>query len=56
MPQKEYFGGHGKEVMASMRKRYGERAEEVFYRTAKAKKQEPAGRGKRRRYKMKGEK
>ena len=34
MPISEYFGGHGKGVMAGMRKKHGKRAEEVFYATA----------------------
>ena len=37
MPISEYFGGHGKKVMAEMRKKHGKRAEEVFYRTANKK-------------------
>ena len=41
MPIKGYYGGHGEEVMAGMRKKYGARAENVFYATAKAKGQEP---------------
>lgn len=34
MPIEKYFKGHGREVMSDMRKRYGERAEKVFYSTA----------------------
>lgn len=39
MPLSKYFGGHGKEVMASMKKGYGEeKAEKVFYATSNKKK------------------
>ena len=41
MPVKAYFGGHGKEVMASMKKKHGKRAEEVFYKTVNKKHQRP---------------
>lgn len=41
MPVSAYYGGHGREVMAEMKKRYGKRGERVFYATAKAKDQEP---------------
>ena len=42
MPQSEYFKGHGKEVMASMKKQYGEKkGKQVFYATANAKKMNP---------------
>ena len=41
MPISKYFGGHGTKVMADMRARYGKRAEEVFHRTANARKQKP---------------
>lgn len=41
MPVSAYYGGHGREVMAEMKKRYGKRGENVFYATAKAKGQEP---------------
>ena len=34
MPVKAYFHGKGDEVMASMRKKHGARAEEMFHRTA----------------------
>lgn len=34
MPVRRYFKGHGKQVMADMHARYGDRAEEVFRRTA----------------------
>lgn len=33
MPVSEYYKGHGKEVMAGMRKKYGKRAKKVFYAT-----------------------
>ena len=33
MPLSKHFGGHGGEVMASMRKQYGDKAERVFYAT-----------------------
>jgi len=42
MPIGKYFGGHGKEVMKQMKKKHGERGEEVFYRTAKKKGLEPS--------------
>ncbi len=42
MPIKEYFGGHGRKVMADMKKRHGKKkGEEYFYRTANKKKQKP---------------
>jgi hypothetical protein len=41
LPLNRYFGGHGREVMRDMRERHGERAEEVFYRTANKQKQAP---------------
>lgn len=35
MPLNRYFGGHGQEVMADMKKEYGEdKGERVFYATA----------------------
>jgi hypothetical protein len=34
VPVEKYFAGHGREVMAKMRKKYGDRAERVFYATA----------------------
>lgn len=35
MPKSEYFGGHGAEVAANMKKQYGaEKGERVFYATA----------------------
>lgn len=47
MPISEYFKGHGKEVMSSMKKKYGERGESVFYATAKKKGMERPGKGKK---------
>jgi hypothetical protein len=44
MPISEYFKGHGSEVMKSMRKKYGARAEEVFYATANKKGMSPKAR------------
>lgn len=41
MPISKYYGGHGKEVMASMRKQYGDRAKEVFYATANKRGEKP---------------
>lgn len=42
MPQSEYYGGHGKKVMAAMRERYGEKkGKQVFYATAN-KRDDPA--------------
>ena len=40
MPISKYYKGHGREVMADMRKRYGARAEEVFYATVNKQKQD----------------
>ena len=35
MPIDRYFGGHGREVMRDMKRRYGaERGERIFYATA----------------------
>jgi hypothetical protein len=34
MPISEYYGGHGERVMKDMRKKYGNRAKEIFYATA----------------------
>lgn len=46
MPQSEYFGGHGKEVMSNMQKQYGEKkGKSVFYATANKKGQKPGGAG-----------
>lgn len=42
MPVSKYFGGHGKTVMKSMKKKYGERSEKVFYATANKKKLGPS--------------
>jgi hypothetical protein len=44
MPISAYFGGHGHEVMRKMRRRYGKRAEEVFYATANKRGLTPGGR------------
>ena len=33
MPQSEEYKGHGPEVMESMKKTYGDRAENVYYAT-----------------------
>lgn len=33
MPLSKHFGGHGREVMSSMKKTYGKNAERVFYAT-----------------------
>lgn len=46
MPIDKYFQGHGAEVMANMKKTYGNRAEEVFYATANKKKSKPKGKKK----------
>ena len=44
-PVSEYFKGHGKEVMANMKKQYGEEGgKRVFYATSNKKK----GKGKKR--------
>lgn len=42
MPISKYYGGHGEKVMASMKKQYGDKAEEVFYATANKKKKKHA--------------
>jgi len=47
MPISKYFKGHGSEVMASMRKQYGDRAENVFYATANKKGMKPESQVKR---------
>ena len=41
MPLSKHFGGHGTEVMESMKKTYGPRAEKVFYATDNARKNRP---------------
>lgn len=41
MPVGQYFKGRGKDVMRDMKNRYGERAESVFYATAKKKQMLP---------------
>ena len=43
MPISSYFGGHGREVLADMKKRYkgDKKAESVFYATANKRKQKP---------------
>ncbi len=46
MPKSAYFGGHGKKVLKDMKKRYGKRAESVFYATANARGLKPGERGK----------
>jgi hypothetical protein len=46
MPLDRYYRGHGREVMAKMKRRYGpEKGERVFYATAA---KQPAYRRKRR--------
>jgi hypothetical protein len=41
MPISKYFGGHGKEVQAQMKRKYGADWERHFYAIANAKKQTP---------------
>lgn len=42
MPISKYFGGHGKQVMAAMKKEYGmDKGERVFYATANKRKMKP---------------
>lgn len=43
MPISKYFGGHGDEVMASMKETYGDtaKAKSVFYATANKRKKKP---------------
>ena len=41
MPISAYFKGHGAEVMSDMKKRYGPRADNVFYATANKRKMKP---------------
>lgn len=49
MPLSKYFGGHGKKVMANMKKEYGEeKAEQVFYATSNKRKSDGKGKGKKR--------
>lgn len=43
MPLSKYYGGAGEEVMASMKKQYGDRAENVFYATANKMKRDVEG-------------
>jgi len=51
MPVEHYFKGHGSEVMASMKKKYGEKkGKQVFYATANKK-----GMGKKRSKKNKSQ-
>lgn len=48
MPISKYFGGHGKEVMAEMKKKYGEKkGESVFYATENKRKSEESNRHKK---------
>lgn len=47
MPISKYFKGHGEEVMNSMKKKYGDKAKQVFYATAKKKGFEPSDKVKR---------
>jgi len=47
MPVNEYYKGHGSEVMADMKARYGsEGGERVFYATANKRKMKPGQKGK----------
>lgn len=55
MPLKEYFKGHGAKVMSSMKKKYGDRAEHIFYATANAKGMKPAEPKKKRFYSRRGD-
>ncbi len=42
MPVSEYYKGHGREVMDSMQKEYGDKkGKQVFYATANKKKKRP---------------
>ena len=44
MPISRYYGGHGDEVMSSMKKKYGDKkGVSVFYATANKKDQNPKG-------------
>lgn len=45
LPLYKYFGGHGQEVMSSMKKTYKDpkKAKQVFYATANKRKQNPEG-------------
>lgn len=40
MPISKHYGGHGEEVMRSMRKQYGPKAERIFYATENKQKNE----------------
>lgn len=43
MPVSAYFGGHGSDVMSSMKKKYGKnKGKSVFYATANKKGLEPS--------------
>lgn len=47
MPLNRYYGGHGKQVMAKMKREYGpEKGESVFYATANARKKQTVKRPK----------
>jgi hypothetical protein len=50
MPVSKYYSGHGDEVMANMKREYGdEKGERVFYATANKRGKTPEGkRGKKR--------
>jgi hypothetical protein len=42
MPRNSYYGGHGREVLASMKRSYGaKKAERVFYATAEKRDEKP---------------
>ena len=44
MPISRYFSGHGSQVMADMKDKYGEKkGKQVFYATANKKNQNPSG-------------
>jgi len=50
MPISKHYGGHGDEVMSSMKKTYGdsEKAKRVFYATENARKNDRKPRGRKR--------
>jgi len=42
MPISEYFGGHGSDVMAEMKKKHGKKeGERIFYATANSRNEKP---------------
>ena len=53
MPLSKHYGGHGAEVMADMKNRYGDRAKGIFYATENKRKRKQAPENNRMRKSMK---